>query len=140
MGTEHESTFSGSCVSLLHRLHSPKLSELARKRKVGHNPPPTRKRKSLRHEMVGPRSVSPSQRICEHPGECLLRYQQCSALQDGIETSFMLQYNKRYDKLAWGFPVQKLSRVRAWSAVTACAVVHLLDRENDSLATISKQI
>ena len=89
-------------MSLLRRLHSPKPSELARKRKVDHNPPPKGKRKSLGRGTVGPKSVSPSQRVlsilgsaCFKQVSVLFWYQQCSALQDYIETSLMLQYNKR---------------------------------------------
>jgi len=67
--TEHEST--SSCVSLLDRLRSPKLSEFACKRKVDHNPPPKGERRSHGRATIGPKSVTPSQRVSEHPGEFL---------------------------------------------------------------------
>ena len=59
-------------VSLLDRLHCPKPSELACKRKIDPNPPPKGKRKSYGGRGTsGPKSVTPSQRIIQHPGECL---------------------------------------------------------------------
>ena len=58
-------------VSILDRLHCSKPSELARKRKVDHNPPPKGKRKSYGCGTSRPKSVSPKQRVTEHPGEYL---------------------------------------------------------------------
>jgi len=54
--TEHEST--SSCVSLLDRLRSPKPQEKGERRSHG-------------RATIGPKSVTPSQRVSEHPGECL---------------------------------------------------------------------
>ena len=90
MGTERESTSSGPCVSLLRRLHSPKPSELARKRKVDYNPPPKGNRKNLGRGTVGPKSVSPSQCVHEHPGECLFQTSVCSVLVSTIQCSSRL--------------------------------------------------
>ena len=59
-------------MTLLNRLRSPKPSELSRKRKIDDdNPPPKRKRESHGRGTVSPKSVSPSQRVREHSGECL---------------------------------------------------------------------
>ena len=68
MGTEREHFFWILCVTATPAAYCPKPSELARKRKVDHNPPPKGKRKSLGRGTVGPKSVSPSQRIREHLG------------------------------------------------------------------------
>ena len=60
-----------STASLLERLHRPRSSELARKRTVHRNPPPLGKRRSRGRGANEPKSVTPSQRVAEHPGECL---------------------------------------------------------------------
>ena len=45
---------------------------MSRKRKIDDdNPPPKRKRESHGRGTVSPKSVSPSQRVREHSGECL---------------------------------------------------------------------
>ena len=64
---------SSTQLTLLDRLKSPTLSDLARKRKLGSNPanPPKgmkRGKGAVSHE---PQSVTPSQRMREFPGENL---------------------------------------------------------------------
>ena len=66
-GTERECSSSSTSASLLSRLKAPNPSESARKRKVdSNNPPPNGGRGT-----VGPKSVSPSQRVQEHPDQYL---------------------------------------------------------------------
>lgn len=59
-------------VSLLDRLKSPKASDLARKRKVQSNPPVGMKRsKKGKNSALAPKSITPYDRVKEHPGEPL---------------------------------------------------------------------
>ena len=54
------------------RLKAPKASELARKRKVQSNPPVCMKRsKKGRNFAFAPKSITPYDRVKEHPGETL---------------------------------------------------------------------
>ena len=58
-------------TSLLARLRAPRPSDLARKRAVHRNPPLTGKRRSRGRGANEPKSVTPRQRVSEHPSECL---------------------------------------------------------------------
>ena len=58
-------------VSLLDRLKAPTPSDLARKRKIACNPPPKGKKRSCGRGANNPKSVTPIQRVKEHPDECL---------------------------------------------------------------------
>ena len=66
-----DSTATSQVVFLLHRLKAPKPSDFARKRKVASNPPRKGKMRCRGRGMNNPKSVSPSQRVKEHPNECL---------------------------------------------------------------------
>ena len=59
-------------VSLLDRLRAPTLSDPSRKRKVQSNPPVGKKRsKKGGNSVFAPKSITPYDRVKEHPGECL---------------------------------------------------------------------
>ena len=65
------STGSSTVTSMLQRLRCPKSSELARKRKIDRNPPPSGKRRSRGQGKHDPKSVSPNQRVQQFPNEHL---------------------------------------------------------------------
>ena len=65
-----EST-AGTSSESLSVLRCPRPSELARKRKIQRNPPPSGKRRARGHGTFDPKSVSPAQRVSEYPGESL---------------------------------------------------------------------
>ncbi len=65
-----ESGDPGKVKSLKSVLRCPQLSALSRKRKVRTNPPTGRKR-SCSRGISHPKSVTPAQRVKEHPGEDL---------------------------------------------------------------------
>ena len=70
-GLERECSTSSTTSSLLSRLKPANPSELSRKHKIDRNPPPKGKRRSQGRVAAGPKSVSPSQRVNEHPGKFL---------------------------------------------------------------------
>ena len=70
-GGPSSSEYTTSTTSLLQRLRRPKSSELARKRTVHRNHPPLGKRRCRGRGANEPKSVTPSQRVTEHPDECL---------------------------------------------------------------------
>ena len=103
--------------SLLSRLHRPTSSELSRKRKVDQNPPPKGKKRSRGASASDPKSVTPSQRVKQYTGEAASQAllcqpssaaaervfsvmnscfgdQQLSSLEDYLEASIIMQYNK----------------------------------------------
>ena len=55
-------------ISILSTLRAPRLSEIARKRRVRTNPPKG-KRRSCSRGLCDPKSVRPGQRVKEHPEE-----------------------------------------------------------------------
>lgn len=62
-----------SSIPLLDRLHSPGPSELSRKRKIQQNIPPVGKwRGKGGRSSAGPKSITPSQRVCEFKGDMLV--------------------------------------------------------------------
>uniref|UniRef100_A0A1X7TX16 U1-type domain-containing protein n=1 Tax=Amphimedon queenslandica TaxID=400682 RepID=A0A1X7TX16_AMPQE len=75
-GSASDSGSSSTSVanSLLDRLRPPNMSELGRKRKIHSNPPPPvgKKRSIQNFHKSDPKSVSPSQRVKDFPGEELL--------------------------------------------------------------------
>ena len=102
---------------LLSRLHRPTSSELSRKRKVNRNPPPKGKKRSRGASASDPKS--PSQRVKQYTGEAASQAllcqpssaaveqvfsvmtlnscfgdQQLSSLEDYLEASIIMQYNK----------------------------------------------
>ena len=68
------SSTTSATVSLLDKLRSPRQSELARKRKVRCNHPPAGKRHRVSSKVgaFDPKSVTPSHRVREFPGENLI--------------------------------------------------------------------
>ena len=64
---ETSDSASNPVVSILDRLRSPQPLDLARKRKVRHNPPPRGLKKGK--QTANPKNVSPSDRVKEFPGE-----------------------------------------------------------------------
>ena len=68
--SDHEA--QSEVVSLLDRLKSPKASDLARKRRVQSNPPVGMERsKKGKNSALAPKSITPYDRVKEHPGEPL---------------------------------------------------------------------
>ena len=71
LSSESTAGTSSESPSLLSVLRCPRPSELARKRKIQRNPPPSGKRRVRGHGTFDPKSVSPAQRVSEYPGESL---------------------------------------------------------------------
>ena len=74
--SEYEQTDQGSSSSsvessLLSHLRHPTSSELARKRNVSSNKPPTGQKKGKGKTLADPKSVTPSQCVLEYPDESL---------------------------------------------------------------------
>ena len=60
-----------SRLSILDTLKAPNLSELTRKRKVHHNPPPIGQRRARGGGTSEPKTVSARERVNQFPNECL---------------------------------------------------------------------
>lgn len=69
---ESSGTVSASPPSILSVLRAPKLSDLARKRRVASNPPHDGKRHKSPSCASDPKSVTPAMRVKNYPGECLV--------------------------------------------------------------------
>ena len=67
--TASASSSVSNTVSLLSRLKSPQLSELARKQKVCNNPPPKGAKRSKGRNVGDLKSISPSERLKQFPEE-----------------------------------------------------------------------
>lgn len=67
------SSGSTSSSTILDKLRSPRISDLSRKRKILSNPPPPigKKRSTTAVRKFDPKSVRPSDRVSEFPGEHL---------------------------------------------------------------------
>lgn len=72
LSDHNEDEAQSQVVSLLDRLKAPKASDLARKRRVQSNPPVGKKwSKKGRNSAFAPKSITPYDRVKEHPGEPL---------------------------------------------------------------------
>ena len=72
LSDHNEDEAQPEAVSLLDMLKAPKASDLARKRKVQSNPPVGMKQsKKGRNSAFAPKSITPYDRVKEHPGEPL---------------------------------------------------------------------
>jgi len=61
------SSFVSNTESILSKLKSPQLSDLARKRSVCTNPPPKGAKRSKGRNVADPKSISPSQCLKQYP-------------------------------------------------------------------------
>ena len=63
----YSSDTSAKVKSLLDSLHRPTASELSRKQKIDRNPPPKGKKRSIGSCSSDPKSITPQQRVRQHP-------------------------------------------------------------------------
>ena len=131
--TDGELTSSSSSVSsgasfsepasLLPHLRAPRLSDLARKRAVHRNPPPLGKRRSRGRGANEPKSVTPRQRMNEHPGECLTVSNKrlfCRACREELSlVSSVISNHLKSTKHRAG-KVRVAKREKAYSRSTGC--------------------